>query len=86
MSREPRVKQTPQHVLPDARHPFFWAGYILVDCGLGRYSEPPPGAGPPVPRPAPAPAAGIQPPPALPQPVPRPPAARGPLNPAAQRE
>ena len=86
VSREPRVKQTPQHVLPDARHPFFWAGYILVDCGLGRYSEPPPGAGPPVPRPAPAPAAGLQPPPAMPQPVPRPPAARGPLNPAAQRE
>lgn len=40
-SREPRVKQSPGAVLGDAKHPFLWAGYALVDCGQGRYPEPP---------------------------------------------
>jgi hypothetical protein len=31
-------------VLPDARHPFFWAGYAVIDCGPGRYDDPPPQA------------------------------------------
>ena len=42
VAREPRVKQVVEAVLPDARHPFFWAGYMLVDCGAGRASEPAP--------------------------------------------
>ena len=29
---EPRLKQG-QAVLENARHPFFWAGYLLIDCG-----------------------------------------------------
>lgn len=33
IAQEPRVKQTPGAVLPDARHPLFWAGYMIVDCG-----------------------------------------------------
>ena len=31
--QEPRVKQSPGAVLSDARHPFFWAGYMLIDRG-----------------------------------------------------
>ncbi|MEI7782016.1 MAG: CHAT domain-containing protein, partial [Planctomycetota bacterium] len=41
-SREPRVKQSSGAVLTDARHPFFWAGYAVVDCGAGRYADPAP--------------------------------------------
>lgn len=33
--REPRLKQGEQ-VLSDARHPFFWAGYLLLDCAAER--------------------------------------------------
>jgi tetratricopeptide (TPR) repeat protein len=33
ISQEPRVKQSAGATLPDARHPFFWAGYIMIDCG-----------------------------------------------------
>ncbi|MEI6239002.1 MAG: CHAT domain-containing protein [Planctomycetia bacterium] len=40
VAREPRVKQSPGAVLGDAKHPFFWAGYVLVDCGRGTYEEP----------------------------------------------
>ena len=94
VGREPRLKQSPQAVLPDARHPFLWAGYLLVDCGAGRYDDPPPAgpaqqarpAQPPVaPNPAVAPpqAGGPQagaPPAAAPGPQPR-----GPLNPAMPR-
>jgi tetratricopeptide (TPR) repeat protein len=85
VSREPRVKQSPQGVLSDARHPFFWAGYVLVDCGQGTYSEPPPaGDGPPAKPPAQQPA--VAPPAGAAPPVQRPAAQRGPLNPAAPRE
>jgi len=30
---EPRLKPSPGGVLEDATHPFFWAGFMLVDCG-----------------------------------------------------
>ncbi len=30
---EPRVKRTPTDEAPKASHPFFWAGYMLVDSG-----------------------------------------------------
>lgn len=33
--REPRLKQG-EHVLTDARHPFFWAGYLLIDSAAER--------------------------------------------------
>ena len=39
LAREPRVKQSADAVLADARHPFFWAGYLLVDCGAGQVPE-----------------------------------------------
>ena len=62
VAREPRVKQSPAATLGDAKHPFFWAGYTLIDCGSGQYAEP-----------AAAAAAPAQPPPAAPA---APPAAR----------
>ncbi|MBM4023289.1 MAG: hypothetical protein FJ284_13835 [Planctomycetes bacterium] len=74
--REPRVKQASTAVLENARHPLFWAGYLLVDCGWsGAAADPPAPPPPPVARPAPAapPAAGGPLPPAiLPPPPPRP--------------
>ena len=90
IGREPRLKQAPQAVLTDARHPLLWAGYLLVDCGGGRHEDPPPAA---VPQAPPAPAANRPPvpQPALPQPPAAAPAAapvapkRGPLNPAVPR-
>jgi tetratricopeptide (TPR) repeat protein len=30
---EPRIKLKPGSDLPTAAHPFFWAGYLLIDCG-----------------------------------------------------
>ena len=62
--REPRLRQHGDDVLPDARHPFLWAGYVLVDCGSGavppdQAAAPPAQPAPPVRPPAqPAPAAG----------------------------
>jgi len=56
-AREPRIKQSAakgsaKNVLLDAKHPFFWAGYVLIDCGNGRYSDAQPqGAAPPVAQP-----------------------------------
>ena len=32
--REPRIKESGDGELPKAIHPFFWAGYMLVDSGL----------------------------------------------------
>ena len=69
LDREPRIKQSAakalaKNVLPDAKHPFFWAGYVLIDCGSGRYPDaPPPGK-------APAPAQPIAAPPVAPQAAP----------------
>jgi hypothetical protein len=34
-AREPRIKQVDKAILTDARHPFFWAGYMLFDSGSG---------------------------------------------------
>ena len=67
--QEPRLRQSPKAVLPDARHPFFWAGYLLVDCGGGTYSDEPPPAGAPQPKPPLAPPAAN---PVNPQPKPEP--------------
>lgn len=56
-AREPRLKQGSGPPLPDGRHPFLWAGYVLVDCGSG--AEPAPAqdaGGPAAARVAPAPA------------------------------
>jgi len=33
--REPRLKSGAKAILADAKHPFFWAGYLLIDCGSG---------------------------------------------------
>jgi hypothetical protein len=30
---EPRIKLKAGSDLPTAAHPFFWAGYLLIDCG-----------------------------------------------------
>jgi hypothetical protein len=69
-------------VLPDARHPFLWAGYLLVDCGAGHYDDPPPAGPAQQAKPAQPPVVANQPaaPPAAPAPQ-----ARGPLNPALPR-
>lgn len=73
--REPRLRFDPAAVLPDARHPFLWAGPLLVDCGSGVVAEPaaPAAVVPAAPAaaPAPAPAPAIQ---------PAPPAAAAPAN------
>jgi hypothetical protein len=52
------VKPSPDAPLAAPLHPFLWAGYMLIDCGDGRFSaEPPPAAGRP---PVPAPPANLQ--------------------------
>ena len=33
LEAEPRVKRATAEEAPKASHPFFWAGYMLVDCG-----------------------------------------------------
>ena len=33
LEAEPRIKRAPADEPPKANHPFFWAGYMLVDCG-----------------------------------------------------
>jgi hypothetical protein len=39
-SREPRLKRTDESAeMPTADHPFFWAGYLLVDTGPGAGAE-----------------------------------------------
>ena len=64
VAREPRVKLSGDALLARPLHPLLWAGYVLVDCGSGRYSQEPaaPAAGrpppPPLARPAVPPAAG----------------------------
>jgi hypothetical protein len=81
VGREPRLKQSPQVVLPDARHPLLWAGYLLVDCGGGRYDDPPlqgPGQSEKMVQPG-----KPEPPPAAAAPAA---ALRGPLNPALPRQ
>jgi tetratricopeptide (TPR) repeat protein len=86
VGREPRLKQSPQAVLPDARHPFLWAGYLLADCGAGRYDDPPPAGPAQQAKPAQPPAAPNQPvAPRAAGPQAVGPQPRGPLNPALPR-
>ena len=33
LDAEPRLKRAATDETPKADHPFFWAGYMLVDCG-----------------------------------------------------
>jgi hypothetical protein len=33
-NREPRIKITSSVIPQNAKHPFFWAGYTLIDCGV----------------------------------------------------
>ncbi|MBU4398323.1 MAG: CHAT domain-containing protein, partial [Planctomycetes bacterium] len=43
LASEPRVKRSGTNETPKAVHPFFWAGYMLVDCGTSPdKSEPEP--------------------------------------------
>ena len=47
-AQEPRVKPSPDAPLATPLHPFLWAGYMLIDCGVGRVvPEPPPAVGQP---------------------------------------
>lgn len=62
LSRERRVKPSPKSPITDARHPFFWAGYLLVDCGPGIYPDAPPQPAAAIPVRPP-----VNPPPAPPQ-------------------
>jgi tetratricopeptide (TPR) repeat protein len=78
IANEPRIKPSVEDVFPDGRHPFFWAGFMLVDCGSGVYEEAaPPGVPPPPPLAPAAPAPVIAGPDAPP-----PPAPGGPMPPA----
>ncbi|MEN6406492.1 MAG: CHAT domain-containing protein [Thermoguttaceae bacterium] len=43
---EPRIKRAPTDEPPRASHPFFWAGYLLVDCGAVSDKTSPEGAKP----------------------------------------
>ena len=79
IGREPRLRQSNQEVLIDSRHPFLWAGYLLVDCGGGRYADPPIAAVPPKPPANAPPAAAVAKPAVGPAAGP----AAGPANPAA---
>jgi hypothetical protein len=56
---EPRIKRTPADDPPKANHPFFWAGYLLVDCGAAVEPKPAePAIKPKAPQAAPQPPAG----------------------------
>ncbi|MFM9059565.1 MAG: CHAT domain-containing protein [Planctomycetaceae bacterium] len=75
LAHEPRLRQIGDAALADARHPFLWAGYALVDCGAG--IVPPAAAAPAAPAApaaaaaAPGPAAAVGPaPPAVRAPAP----------------
>jgi hypothetical protein len=39
--QEPRVSLGPKAGMTSSSHPFFWAGYLLVDTGLRPASDPP---------------------------------------------
>ncbi len=58
LDRESRIKPAGDVLLEDSRHPIFWGGHLLIDCGGGVYDEAlRPGPPPPPPlapaRPAP---------------------------------
>lgn len=42
IEQEPRLLQSPEAVLLDSRHPLFWAGAMLIDCGSGNRPDPAP--------------------------------------------
>ncbi len=46
IAAEPRVKRTAVNEQPKAAHPFFWAGYMLVDCAPAAVEPPPDDDGP----------------------------------------
>ncbi len=47
-AREPRIKSTPNAAPLNADHPFLWAGYMLIDRGVGPRAPEAAGAAPPV--------------------------------------
>lgn len=56
IAREPRLAQSADAAILDGRHPLFWSGYLLVDCGPGDRPDPapaPPAARPVVRQPTP---------------------------------
>ncbi len=77
LAREPRLESDADAVPRDSRHPLFWSGYLLVDCGGGVYE---PAAAPPG-RPVP-PRAGVAPPEPRPPTQPGAAPAQGPMPPA----
>jgi len=74
LEAEPRIKRTVTDESPQAKHPFFWAGYMLVDSGLPPPKPPAPAPGmlkfkkPPQPAPAPGKPVPGQPAPGKPAP------------------
>ncbi len=68
LEAEPRIKHATTDETPKASHPFFWAGYMLVDCGTApeklepkpdeAKKQEPPGPNEPAPPKKPAGAAG----------------------------
>jgi tetratricopeptide (TPR) repeat protein len=62
IAREPRLSQAADAVLSDGRHPLFWSGYMLIDCGTGDRPDAPVAA---------APAARAVPPPPAVRPAPQ---------------
>jgi tetratricopeptide (TPR) repeat protein len=66
---EPRIKHLGDETAPRASHPFFWAGYMLVDSGVGTLEPEPAQPAPKAKAPAVAPPAA---PPQDPDPAPKP--------------
>jgi CHAT domain-containing protein len=62
LEAEPRLKRAVADETPTAGHPFFWAGYMLVDCGTAPEQPEPKGEEPVVKPKKPAPAAKEAPP------------------------
>jgi CHAT domain-containing protein/tetratricopeptide (TPR) repeat protein len=60
LDAEPRIKKTAGDEPPRANHPFFWAGYLLVDSGVAPEKA---AANPPGPAVPPGPGAPVAPPP-----------------------
>ncbi|MEZ6121184.1 MAG: hypothetical protein R3C28_32090 [Pirellulaceae bacterium] len=34
--QEPRIKEITTQDVPSSQHPFFWAGYLLIDTGVNQ--------------------------------------------------
>jgi CHAT domain-containing protein len=52
LDAEPRVKRGPNDEPPKANHPFFWAGYLLIDCGAKSEDDEPSAKKPAIQEPA----------------------------------